>query len=107
MIGRPPLYLYLISDHPPYNTPDEVLCTFYKEGYNASGHSSALLTMGNEVSYHDNTPGTNVYDGTEVGVLWGADGAMYRYEWKWKAQWDQDSGVEEIITSVDRVVRIR
>ncbi len=105
-IGRPPLYLYLRSDLP-FGAPDDVWCSFYKEGYIASGHWSAVLYMDNEVSWFDNTPGMNVYGGTETGVLWGADGAMYKYEWKWKRHWNRTTGVDEEVTSVDHVVRIK
>lgn len=105
-IGRPPLYLYLRSDFP-LGAPDDVWCTFYKEGYIASGHWSAVLQMDNEFSWFDNTPGMNVYGGTETGVLWGADGAQYKYEWKWKRHWDRTTGVDELITGVDHVVRIK
>jgi hypothetical protein len=105
-IGRPPLYLYLRSDIP-FGAPDDVFCAFYKEGYIASGHWSAVLYMDNEVSWLDNTPGMNVYGGTENGVLWGADGAKYKYEWKYKLQWFPKLGVDRVVNSVDRVVRIK
>jgi hypothetical protein len=105
-IGRPPLYLYLRSDFPPDAT-DAEWCTFITEGWIASGHWSAVLNMDNEVSWYDNTPGMNVYGGTETGVLWGADGAMYKYEWKWKRHWNRTTGVDELITGVDHVVRIK
>jgi hypothetical protein len=106
-IGSPPLYLYLRADFPPPGASDEEWCTFFTEGWIASGHWSAKIMMDNEESWWDNTPGMNVYGGTETGVLWGTDGAMYRYEWKWKRHWNRVTGVDELITGVDHVVRIK
>jgi hypothetical protein len=105
-IGRPPLYLYLRSELPPPGSTDEDWCTFYKEGYIAAGAWSATLYLDNDVSWLDDTPGMNVYGGTEAGVLWGTDGTKYKYEWKWKAQWFPEKGVDRLVMSVDRVVRI-
>jgi hypothetical protein len=105
-IGSPPLYLYLRSDFPPAGASDEEWCTFLTEGWIASGHWSAVLNKDNELSWLDNTPGMNAYGGTEAGVLWGTDGTKYKYEWKWKRHWDRNTGVDRLVNSVDRVVRI-
>ncbi len=106
-IGRPPLYLYLRSDFPAPDASDAEWCAFYTDGWIAAGHWSAVLYMDNELSWEDNTPGMNVYGGTETGVLWGADGAKYKYEWKWKRHWNRSTGVDELINGVDHVVRIK
>ena len=106
-IGRPPLYLYLRSDFPAPDASDAEWCAFFIEGWIAAGHWSAVLYMDNELSWFHNTPRMNVYAGTEAGVLWGTDGSMYKYEWRWKRHWNRTTGVDELITGVDHVVRIK
>lgn len=106
-IGRPPLYLYLRSDFPPPEATDEDWCTFLKEGWIASGYWSAALAVDNDVSGFDGTPGVNSWGGTEAGILWGADGAMYKYEWKYRAILEPERGFYKLAHSVDHVVRIK
>ena len=106
-IGRPPLYLYLRSDQPASGASADEWCTFLTEGWIASGHWSATLARDTDFSWMDNTPGMEVYGGTEQGVLWGPDGAMYRYEWKYTLQWFPELGVDRFVNHVDHVVRIK
>ena len=108
-LGAPPLYLYLRADFPPPGATDAEWCTFLTEGWIASGHWSATINLDNDYSGGDGTPGINSFGGIETGILWGRDGDMYRYEWKYRYLLDADPccTFKEVGHYVDHVVQIK
>ena len=105
-VGRPPLYLYFIADFPASPYPSEEWCTFLTEGWIAAGGWSAVFWSDNDISGFDGTPGVNSWGGTETGVLWGTDGSMYKYSWKYRVLTSPEMGT--VVThSIDRVEQIR
>jgi len=105
-IGRPPMYMYRLADLPAEPYPDDPWCAFQTDGWIAAGNWSATLAQDNDLS-GGGTPGTNSFGGTEAGILWGRDGDMYRYEWKYRYIYDPARGVFEERRNVDHVVQIK
>ncbi len=105
-LGRAPLYLYTRASIPFGGTNDE-FCDWATNDWIAMGHWTATLAVDNDVSGVDGTPGVNSFGGTEAGVLWGDDGSMYKYEWKYRAIWAPERDVFRVVRNTDRVVRIK
>jgi hypothetical protein len=103
-IGRAPLYLYTRESLPFGGTPDD-WCEFWNNDWIASGHWTAHQTD-NDVSGFDATPGNNSFGLVEAGVLWGTDGAKYKYSWKYRAHCDPEAGCRTL-NGIDRVERIK
>jgi len=103
-IGRPPLYLYRIADFPADNAPFSEWCEYLTQDWIAAGSWSAVVND-NDVSGFDETPGNNSFGRTEMGILRGKDGTLYKYEWKYRALCNPDWGCA-VTHSVDHVVRI-
>jgi len=104
-IGRPPLYMYSRASLPPDNAPDEVWCDYLTNDWIAAGGWSATIGVDNDITGDDGTPGINTWGGTEVGQLVGTDGTRYRYEFRFRAQYDPGVAFR-VLFVVDHVVRV-
>jgi hypothetical protein len=104
-IGRPPLYLYTAASLPWGGTPDE-WCDHWKNGWIAAGGWSAVLAVDNDVSGFDGTPGNNSFGGIETGMLFGTDGALYKYSWKYRVHCNPETGCR-VLNSIDKVEQIK
>jgi hypothetical protein len=104
-IGRPPAYLYTRASLPPNDASNDVWCDFLTNEWIAAGSWHSVM-VDNDVSGFDETPGINSFGVVENGVLWGTDGAMYKYSWKYRAHCDPEAGCR-VLNSTDRVERIK
>jgi hypothetical protein len=64
------------------------------------------VSQDNDVTGGDLTPGNNSFGIVETGVLFGDDGAMYKYSWKYRAHYYPETGFR-LLTDIDRVERIK
>ena len=102
-IGRPPIYMYTRASFPPDDASFEVWCDYLTNDWIAAGGWTSTM-VDNDVQVSG--PGNNSFGVVETGVLWGTDGAKYKYSWKYRAHYDLETGFR-LLTSIDRVERIK
>ncbi|MGD8869405.1 MAG: hypothetical protein PVI01_17430 [Gemmatimonadales bacterium] len=95
-IGRPPMYLYTRASLPPGDASNDVWCDFLTNDWIAAGSWHSAM-VDNDVSG---------FGAIETGVLFGDDGAMYKYSWKYRAHCDPETGCRTL-NGIDRVERIK
>jgi len=103
-IGRAPAYLYTRASFPPDDASNDVWCDYLMNDWIAAGGWS-VTQQDNDVEASG--PGINSFGVMENGVLSGADGALYKYSWKYRALYDAETGEFRLLTQIDRVERIK